>query len=136
METNSFAEGENATSVAAHISKLMSDNNIIRDNITHIDLLNAAIDESISKYQAWKDAQSAPESGDMFDDTKSMWQELSDAFNPESDTYQKYGTEKFKTAADFLMPDDADTDPAAIKEWQENTLKRYLTFDDDGKTAK
>ena len=53
--------------------------------------MNAAIDESISKYQAWQNAQSAPESGDMFDDTKTMWQELADAFNPDSDTYQKYG---------------------------------------------
>lgn len=132
LAENKFAENENAASVTAHIAELMNDNSTIRDNITQIDLLNAAIDESISKYQAWQNAQSAPESGDMFDDTKTMWQELADAFDPESDTYQKYGTEKFKTAADFLMPDDADTDPAAIKEWQENTLKRYLTFDENG----
>lgn len=136
LEANAFAEGENAESVQAHINKLLSDNSVIQDNISTLNLLNAAIDEAISKYQQWKNAQGAPQSGDMFDDTLTMYQQISDLFDPESDTYDKFGNEDSQSAIDFLLPDDFGdwkADPQKVKEWQNNTLKQFYTFDENGK---
>ncbi|MCD8397940.1 MAG: phage tail tape measure protein [Lachnospiraceae bacterium] len=116
----------------AQIQKLQSDNSAISSEITQLDLLNASLDESISKYQKWQDSLNASESGDMFDDMKDMLQAIKDVNDVESEDYGKVGTQKYQAAVDFVVPDTIDkADQDAVYNYLQE-IEKYMTFDDSG----
>ncbi|MCC8051536.1 MAG: phage tail tape measure protein [Clostridiales bacterium] len=116
----------------AQIQKLQSDNSAITAECTQLDLLNASLDESISKYQKWKDALNASESGDMFDDMQEMMQAIKDVNDVDSEDYGKVGTQKYQAAVDFIVPDTVDSaDQEAVYSYLKE-IEKYMTFDDDG----
>lgn len=109
IEDNNFATGESADSIQAQIDGLLESNNAIVSQCSQLDLLNASLRESIGTYQAWKDAQNASESGDMFDDTLTAIQKIDDVLNnASSDMYGRVGRGDYKTSLDIIVPDSVD----------------------------
>lgn len=116
----------------AQISNLESTNQTLIDQCNQYDLLTASIREATGEYQNWVNSQNASESGDMFDDSKSMIQAIDDVNNDESEDYGKVGTQKYQAAVDFLVPNTVDPqDQTAVNQYIES-LKKYFTTDEEG----
>lgn len=99
----------------------------IQENIAKYSVLISNLREATSAYQLWQDAQNAPESGDMYDDTLSALQQINEGLES-----GKVGTQKFEASVEFLIPDDVSRDNAeAIEDYKENVLDRYITFDEE-----
>lgn len=138
IKTNSFENGENADSINERINALREDNDAIVADCDKIDYMNRLLRESTGEYQAWKDAQNAPESGDMFDDTLKAMDDIWNVWDEKSENFMKFGTDKYKTAVEFLVPkfdiEGNEIDPKdaeAVKNYMKS-IKKYLTWDDDG----
>ena len=125
---NFIGENESAAdALRQQIDSLYDSSEAIQNNIDKYAILVSSLREATGAYQLWQDAQSAPESGDMYDDTSSALKQISEGLES-----GKVGTQKFQTAIDFLIPDDVDSeDIAKIEEYKNNVLSRYLTFDED-----
>ncbi|MCI9067222.1 MAG: hypothetical protein HFI65_00785 [Lachnospiraceae bacterium] len=118
--------------IEAHISALQKDNDKIVNTCAQLDLMNEALRESTGSYQAWKDAQNAPESGDMFDDALKAMDNILNVFDEDSDEFQKTGTAKYQAALEFLVPDSVSSEgEEAIQKYMED-VQSYLTFDENG----
>ena len=128
-----FAEGESAETIQASIDALMSENEAIKSNIAQYDLINSSLEEATSAYQHWINAQSASQSGDMFDSSLKALQKINDTLNNEkSDDYGRVGNADYKAALGFVVPDSIDSDDEkAIKSYLKS-LEKYLSLDDDG----
>ena len=112
------------------ISNLSLKNDSIVDQCAQWDLLNQSIREATGEYQAWLDAQNAPESGDMFDDMKDMWQSVREVSDVDSKNFGKVGNEIYQAAVDFIVPDSIDkTDMNAVDDYLDS-INKYFTFDD------
>lgn len=129
---NFIGENESAAdALRQQINSLYDSSEAIQNNIDKYAILVSSLREATGAYQLWQDAQSAPESGDMYDDTSSALKQISEGLES-----GKVGTQKFQTAVDFLIPDDVDSeDIAKIEEYKNNVLSRYLTFDEDSGEA-
>lgn len=127
-----FAEGESAETIQASIDALMSENEAIKSNIAQYDLINSSLEEATSAYQHWINAQSASQSGDMFDSALKALQKIDDTLNnSDSDSYGRIGNEDYKAALGFVVPDSIDSDDEkAIKSYLKS-LEKYLSLDDD-----
>ena len=109
------------------ISSYEEQSSAIQSNIEKYAVLISSLRETTGAYQLWKDAQNAPESGDMYDDTLTALQQIEEGFET-----GKVGTQKFEASVEFLVPDDVDRENAdAIEEYKNNVLDRYITFDEE-----
>lgn len=114
------------------ISNLESTNQTLIDQCNQYDLLTASIREATGEYQNWLNSQNAPESGDMFDDTKSMIQNIDNVNDPNSAEHNKVYNEDYITSVDFLVPNSIDKqDQDAVNQYI-NSLKKYFTTDEEG----
>ena len=109
------------------INALRRDNEQIALNAKNYELLSSQIRQATGDYQAWLAGQNAPTQGTMFTDAgnaiKAVMEGLANG---------KVGTEKFKSAVGFIVPDDIDSeDKAAVKKYVEK-LKRYLADNGSG----
>lgn len=128
-----FAEGESSKSIESQISILSEQNNLIASQCDEYDLMTASIREAIGAYTEWQNAQNAPESGDIFDDTSNMIQLIRNVNDHTTEDYMKTGTQKYKTAVEFMVPDKINKDDQeAVKKYIES-VENYLTHDKDGK---
>lgn len=80
---------------------LIQENQAISDNISQYELLIAKMNYASSGYKQWIDAQSAHESGEIYDQAKNAYATLTDGLES-----GKTGTVKFKAAEQFLIPQD------------------------------
>lgn len=124
------------TDTLASIQQLQSNNTAIANQCRQIDLLNSSLRESIGIYQKWKEVQNSSESGDMFDETKEMYQLIKDTNDKESELYGKIGNENYQTAVEFLVPDSINREDMDAVNKYINSIKKYLKFDKDGKEVK
>lgn len=132
IEENNFAQGESAESIQLQIDSLLESNSAIISNCNQLDVLNASLRESIGVYQQWKDAQSASNSGDMFDDAGTAWSQIRDIADKESDMYGRVGTVQYQAAVDFLVPEEIDhSDQKAVQDYLDS-IRKYMYFDDNG----
>lgn len=132
IEENNFAQGESAESIQLQIDSLLESNSAIISNCNQLDVLNASLRESIGIYQQWKDAQSAGNSGDMFDDAGTAWSQIRDIADKESDMYGRVGNVQYQAAVDFLVPEEIDhSDKQAVQDYLDS-IKEYMYFDDNG----
>lgn len=109
------------------IDALRRDNEQIALNAKNYELLSSQIRQATGDYQAWLAGQNAPTQGTMFTDAgnaiKAVMEGLANG---------KVGTEKFKSAVGFIVPDDIDSeDKAAVKKYVDK-LKRYLADNGSG----
>ena len=132
IEENNFAQGESAESIQLQIDSLLESNSAIISNCNQLDVLNASLRESIGVYQQWKDAQSAGNSGDMYDDAKTAWSQIRDIADKESDMYGRVGTVQYQASVDFLIPEEIDhSDQKAVQDYLDS-IRKYMYFDDNG----
>lgn len=118
--TNTNLSEAQKQEIQSKVSALEAENQGYLNDINSLDVLNASLRESISAYQEWKNAQSAAESGDMFDDAVSAMQIINDTLNNESsDIYGRIGRQKYKTSLDFVIPSDVDSE-------DEDAVRKYL----------
>lgn len=132
IEENNFVGDENAETIQSQIDSLLEQNSAIISNCNQLDVLNASLRESIGIYQQWKDAQSAGNSGDMYDDAKTAWSQIREIADKESDMYGRVGTVQYQASVDFLVPEEIDhSDKQAVQDYLDS-IKEYMYFDDNG----
>lgn len=107
------------------VQALKQDNEQIVLNVKNYQLMTSQIREATGTYQAWLDAQNAPTQGTMFTDAGNAIELIMESLKN-----GKVGTEAYKSALGFLVPDSIDSeDKEAISKYLK-TLQRY--FADNG----
>lgn len=107
------------------VQALKQDNEQIVLNAKNYQLMTSQIREATGTYQAWLDAQNAPTQGTMFTDAGNAIELIMESLKN-----GKVGTDAYKSALGFLVPDSIDSeDKEAISKYLK-TLQRY--FADNG----
>lgn len=102
---------------------LESQSKTLRDNCTSLRMQYSVLVQASSAYQDWLNAQNAAEAGDMYNDGMDAKQAIAAGLKN-----GKIGTEKYKAAVEFLVPDDFKGDVQTyIKK-----LNRYFKEASDG----
>lgn len=132
LQNMNSEQDEAAESIQASIDALVAENSSIADTCAQYDVLSASIQEAVSAYQNWLNAQNSSDYGDMADDVVSALQRIQDTYDSESDLYGQFGSKKFDAAVELAVPDSVDKDDInAINAWKED-FNQYLNFDDSG----
>lgn len=128
-----FAEGESAETIQATIDSLLSENDALSGVITQYDLMNASLDEATSAYQNWINAQSATQTGAMFDSAVTAAKKINDTINKtDSNDYGRIGNADYKAAVEFVLPEGVDSqDTEAVNKYLKS-LSKVMTLDDNG----
>lgn len=119
--------------IEGQIQSLLKENSTLVENCKQYDILSASIDQATSAYQNWINAQSATQSGEMFDSSLTAFKKINDTLNKaDSDDYGRVGNADYKAAVEFIVPDKVSKKgEEAINSYIES-VKKYLTFDDKG----
>lgn len=129
----SDAKGEEAQAIQSSIDALLSDNDAIVNQCNQLDLLSASLREATGAYQNWLDKQNASESGDMFDDAMGAMEKIDNVTkNSNSDDYGRIGTNSYKAAVDFIVPDTVDSQDAEAVSSYMSSIEHYFNHDEDG----
>ena len=129
----SDAKGEEAQAIQSSIDALLSDNDAIVNQCNQLDLLSASLREATGAYQNWLDKQNASESGDMFDDAMGAMEKIDNVTkNTDSEDYGRIGTNSYKAAVDFIVPDTVDSQDAEAVSSYMSSIEHYFNHDEDG----
>lgn len=129
----SDAKGEEAQAIQSSIDALLSDNDAIVNQCNQLDLLSASLREATGAYQNWLDKQNASESGDMFDDAMGAMEKIDNVTkNSDSEDYGRVGTNSYKAAVDFIVPDTVDSQDAEAVSSYMSSIEHYFNHDEDG----
>lgn len=129
--------GDNKKDLRAQIEKnietLTSENSSLKNTISEYDLMSASLNEATSAYQHWLNAQSASQTGDMFDSTITAMDLVKKALNDStSEYYRRFNNENYKAAIDLVIPSSVDSeDQAAINAYLRE-LNKIITTDGAG----
>lgn len=127
------AKGEEAQAIQSSIDALLSDNDAIVNQCNQLDLLSASLREATGAYQNWLDKQNASESGDMFDDAMGAMEKIDNVTkNSDSEDYGRIGTNSYKAAVDFIVPDSVDSEDAEAVSSYMSSIEHYFNHDEDG----
>lgn len=127
------AKGEEAQAIQSGIDALLSDNDAIVNQCNQLDLLSASLREATGAYQNWLDKQNASESGDMFDDAMGAMEKIDNVTkNSDSEDYGRVGTNSYKAAVDFIVPDTVDSQDAEAVSSYMSSIEHYFNHDEDG----
>lgn len=127
------AKGEEAQAIQSSIDALLSDNDAIVNQCNQLDLLSASLREATGAYQNWLDKQNASESGDMFDDAMGAMEKIDNVTkNSDSEDYGRVGTNSYKAAVDFIVPDTVDSQDAEAVSSYMSSIEHYFNHDEDG----
>lgn len=127
------AKGEEAQAIQSSIDALLSDNDAIVNQCNQLDLLSASLREATGVYQNWLDKQNASESGDMFDDAMGAMEKIDNVTkNSDSEDYGRIGTNSYKAAVDFIVPDTVDSQDAEAVSSYMSSIEHYFNHDEDG----
>lgn len=126
-------KGEEAQAIQSSIDALLSDNDAIVNQCNQLDLLSASLREATGAYQNWLDKQNASESGDMFDDAMGAMEKIDNVTkNSDSEDYRRIGTNSYKAAVDFIVPDTVDSQDAEAVSSYMSSIEHYFNHDEDG----
>ena len=129
-------ESDLRTDIEKSIDSLLSQNETILDQCDGFDLMTASLREATSAYQHWINAQSASQTGDMFDESVKAIQHINDTLNnKKSEFYGRVGRSDYTTAIDFIVPESVDhDDQESVKNYLDK-IHALFTYDDDGNYA-
>ena len=134
-EKNNLTD-EEIQKIQQQISACEEQNNGYLAECDQLDVLNASLKESISTYNEWKAAQSASESGDMFDDTLTAIQKIDDTLNnTKYENYGKVGREDYKTSLDLIIPDSVNAENEKAVQKYLKSVSDMFTYDNDKNRA-
>lgn len=129
----SDAKSQNAQTIQSSIDALLSENDGLVNQCNQLDLLSASLREATGAYQNWLDKQNTSESGDMFDDAMGALDHIEDVTqNTDSEDYGRIGTNSYKAAVDFIVPDTVDTEDAEAVSSYIDSIEHYFNHDSDG----
>lgn len=115
------------------IEALLEENASIKANCASYDLMIASLEEATGAYQRWIDAQSAGESGDMFDSSLKALQQIDDTLNnSDSDLFGRVGREDYKAAVDFVVPNSIDKEDSNAVNSYIQSISDMFTYDKSG----
>lgn len=119
--------------IEKNIETLTSENSSLKNTISEYDLMSASLNEATSAYQHWLNAQSASQTGDMFDSTITAMDLVKKALNDStSEYYRRFNNENYKAAIDLVIPSSVDSeDQAAINAYLRE-LNKIITTDGAG----
>jgi chromosome segregation ATPase len=122
--------------IQGNINTLLEENSVLKDTCTQYDLMSSSLREATSAYQHWLNAQSAAQSGDMFDDTVDAFNHINDTLNnKDSDLYGRVGRTDYEAAVNLVIPDSIDPeDSEAVNKYMKEIYSLF-TYDDDGNYA-
>ena len=124
---NNSAVIDGVTITRSMLETLKENNSQIVSNAKNYELMASQIRQATGTYQAWLDAQNAPDQGTMFTDAGNAAKAIIEGLGN-----GKIGTEKFKAAVEFIMPDDIDPkNEKQVKKYLEK-VKRYLADNGSG----
>ena len=124
---------EQKSSINDSISSLLAENAAIVESCNGYDVMTASINAATSAYQNWLNAQSAAQTGDMFDSAVEAMNKIDDTLNnQESDSYGRIGNSDYKAALDFVIPETIDHDDQEAVNSYLNSVSDYLTTDSNG----
>lgn len=103
---------------------LNGSNEALDSQITKLTLLSSQYEYATSNLKAWRDVQSGPEKGDLFDEGKSAYETLVEDYNAGNT-----GTNRFKAAKELLL---GNVDESGMKDAIEE-LKSF--FEDENQTV-
>lgn len=119
--------------INANIDSLLADNDSLRMICSQYDVMSASLREATSAYQHWLNAQSASQTGDMFDSALSAMQHINNTLNnTESDLYGRVGRSDYQAAIDFIIPESVDSDDAAAVNSYLDSISDMFTYDESG----
>lgn len=143
LETYKDMSQDERSAIENNIQSLLNENSTIVDNCAAYDLMTASINEATSAYQNWINAQSASETGDMFDSAKTAFQKIDEVLTGNttkkntkdkevSENYGKVGRKDYQAAIDFVVPETIDRDDADAVESYIESISSYFTYDSTG----
>ena len=122
QENNSLTD-EQREKLESAKTALENESKTLRDNCSNLRMQYSALVQASSAYQDWLNVQNAAEAGDMYNDGMDAKQAIAAGLKN-----GKIGTEKYKAAVEFLVPDDFKDDVQTyIKK-----LNRYFKEASDG----
>lgn len=129
----SDAKSENAQAIQDSIDALLSENDGIVNQCNQLDLLSASLREATGAYQNWIDKQNGSESGDMFDDAMGALSHIENVTQKsDSEDYGRIGTNSYKAAVEFIIPDSIDSKDAEAVSSYIDSIEHYFNHDSDG----
>ena len=126
LKKNNDLSDEQQATLKEAISNREQENKKLREQCQNYELLYSQLVQVSGAYQDWLNAQNATEAGTMYDDAIKAYDAIKDALES-----GKIGTQKYKAAVEFLVPDSVDEN--AVQQYVD-TLKKYLTDDYKGVT--
>lgn len=130
------SETSSRDTIQGKIDTLLEENGVLKDTCTQYDLMSSSLREATSAYQHWLNAQSAAQSGDMFDDTVAAFNHINDTLNnKDSDLYGRVGRTDYKAAVNLVIPDSIDPEDSEAVNAYMKEIYSLFTYDDDGNYA-
>lgn len=83
---------------------LRSNNEDIIRQCNQLDLYTQSLREATGAYQQWLNSQNAGSEGDMARNVEAAMKNITDAFDPESSSYQRFGSTAYESAEEWLIP--------------------------------
>lgn len=111
------------------LNTLLSQQTELVNQASYWDLQAQSIREATGAYQEWLDAQNAPESGDMFDETQKAWQLIRDTADSSSENYNRTGRKDYQAAVKFLIPDNIDQEDEVAVQKYLDSIAKYFYYD-------
>lgn len=127
------AKSAEAQTTQGSIDALLSDNDAIVSQCNQLDLLSASLREATGAYQNWLDKQNGAEAGDMFDDAMGALSHIENVTQKsDSEDYGRIGTNSYKAAVEFIIPDSIDSKDAEAVSSYIDSIEHYFNHDSDG----
>lgn len=127
------AKSAEAQTIQGSIDALLSDNDAIVSQCNQLDLLSASLREATGAYQNWLDKQNGAEAGDMFDDAMGALSHIENVTQKsDSEDYGRIGTNSYKAAVEFIIPDSIDSKDAEAVSSYIDSIEHYFNHDSDG----
>lgn len=140
IKKNGYATVDGITITQSSIDALIQQNATISKQCDGLDLYIANIKEATGAYQAWVDAQSQSDSGEMFDQSVTAVQKIKNVYDETSDDYLKVGkgAKQYNAAFDYIIGEEIanrnginSEDVDSVKAYMD-TIDYLFSKDDDG----
>lgn len=131
-----YAEGESEELIQGNIDLLLEENSSLKNQCDTYDLMTSSLEEATNAYNNWLNAQSASQSGDMFDDTLDAITRINDTLNDsDSEYFGRVGRTDYKAALELIIPESIDQEDTEKVNAYLKSVYDLFTYDDDGNYA-
>lgn len=136
IKDKNFEQDESKKSIKNEINTLLDENSTLKASCDSYDLMTASLQEATDAYHNWLNAQSALQSGDMFDDALDAVNRINETLNDsDSEYYGRVGRSDYQMALELIIPDSIDSsDEKAVNSYLKS-IYDIFTYDENGNRA-